>query len=182
MTPLTDEPHRTIVSFEEMDAGPVTVFPGSSNPAIEKVILQRTEEIGGYIGYTIPTEFIKATVYLDKMYFSFKESQPGPVEEAIRLFELLGWQEPEDSDLDALRAEWQAYKDAAEPYTDAVIDNAVYDGEVVFFTRYFLAYTNRPLEMKNDLDEAIGGFSEDEVKNLKGRFCRFVTYISNHER
>jgi hypothetical protein len=180
MIVITDKPLKTSVSFEELDSGPVTIHFGDDNPAVSSITLERTERIGGYIGYTIPTEFIKATVHLKPDYFttstagSVIHDDIKAVEEAVRLFELLDTQEPEDCDIDALRAEWRAYKDSAEPYSDAIIDSSVYTRTELRFIRYFLAYINRPLEIKTDLEEAIGAFSETETPELSKRFNRFV--------
>lgn len=183
MTATATRQTKTEILFSELDNGPVTIDAPAEKPAVEQVTFKRTGHIGGYIGYTMPTEFVECTVRLNHDHWhevtarsedtKWKEA----VEEAVRLYELLDEQEPTDCDLEALRAEWLAYKEAAEPYTDAVVDSASCTASGIEFTRYCLAYIDKPLEMNTEFEEVIGLFSDLDSSQERNRLKEFISLI-----
>jgi len=182
MTATAIQEFKKEIPFSQLEKGPVTIET-MGLPAIERVTFKRTGIIGGYIGYTMPTEFVECKVLLRPAHWydvtarREDEKWRNAVEEAVRLYELLDGQELKDCDIDALRAEWQAYKDAAEPYTDAVVDSASCTPRGIEFTRYCLVYIDRPLEMNTDLDEAVGLFTDLDTTQERTRLKELINLI-----
>lgn len=171
------------ISFELLSKGPVMMDLPRDKPAVERVTFKRTGILGGYIGYNMPTEFVKFTARFKKDHWkpvisrATDEKWTKAVEEAITLYELLDTREPSECDLEALRAEWQAYKEAADPYTDAVVDHAGCTTEEIVFVRYILVYVDRPLEMNTELHEALGLFAELEREAERKRMYGFIEFV-----
>lgn len=183
MTAIAKHKLQTKVPFSRLAKGPITVNTSDIHPAIEQVTFKKTGIIGGYIGYTIPTEFVECTVKFSSCDWSGVLSRADDknwakaVEEAVRLYDLLDDQEPATCDLEALRAEWQAHKDTANPFTDVIVNSATCTSTGLEFVRYYLAYVDQPLELNTDLSEVIGMFAELESTEEGGKMYTFITRL-----